>query len=129
MDKGIKVVSRIETVEEARKNGFSLPEAELEDQSTIKIGDTEIETFYPGEGHTSDNIVVWLPQSKVLFGGCLVKPMNAKDLGNIKEANVDEWPNSIDRVIKQYPKIEVVIPGHGAYGAVELLEYTKTLSR
>jgi len=55
--------------------------------------------------------------------------MNFKRSMRIKEANVDEWSNSIGHVIRQYPKTEVVIPGHGAYGSVELLEHTKTLSR
>ncbi len=35
------------------------------------------EAFYPGPGHTSDNIVLSFPNA--LFGGCLVKSMEAKD--------------------------------------------------
>src|SRR5690606_23560649 len=29
----------------------------------------KIEVFYPGPGHTQDNLVIWLPESKILFGG------------------------------------------------------------
>ena len=36
------------------------------------------EAFYPGPGHTSDNIVLSFPT--VLYGGCLIKSMVAKDL-------------------------------------------------
>ncbi len=37
-----------------------------------------IEIFYPGAGHTQDNIVVWLPKAKILFGGCFVKSRHSK---------------------------------------------------
>jgi metallo-beta-lactamase class B len=71
-----------------------------------------VEVFYPGEGHTIDNIVAWIPADRVLFGGCLVKATTAEDLGNVADANVGAYPATLNRVITRYNP-RVVIPGHG----------------
>jgi metallo-beta-lactamase class B len=68
------------------------------------------EAFYPGPGHTSDNIVLKFPSA--LFGGCLIKSMDAKDLGFTADANLASWPAAVRRVSTRYPKITIV-PGHG----------------
>ncbi len=39
----------------------------------IKINNISLEVFYPGEGHSKDNITIWIPEYKVLFGGCFNK--------------------------------------------------------
>lgn len=87
----------------------------------------KIQIFYAGAGHTVDNIVVWLPQDRVLFGGCFVKSLNSKSLGNIKNSSIKDWPNSIQRVINKYPDIALVVPGHGKVGDISLLQHTKQM--
>ncbi len=71
------------------------------------------EIFYPGPGHTADNIVVYLPKQKILDGGCFLKSANVTGLGNIEDANLTAWPRSLERVAERYPRAKVVIPGHG----------------
>ena len=71
-----------------------------------------IEAFYPGAGHTIDNIVAWIPEDRVLFGGCLVKATTAPDLGNIADADVSAYPKTLRRLIHAYQPRHV-IPGHG----------------
>ena len=44
------------------------------------LGDGLIEFYYPGAGHTEDNIVAWLPNSNLLFGGCLVRALEWEGL-------------------------------------------------
>lgn len=87
-----------------------------------------IEVFYPGSGHTEDNIVVWLPKSNILFGGCFVKSIHSKNLGNIEDASIKIWPASIQKVINKYPDIKVVVPGHGKVGDTSLLKNTAKLA-
>ena len=71
------------------------------------------ELFFPGGGHAPDNIVVYFPAQRVVFGGCLVKSSTATDLGNLADAVMSEYPASIERVARQYPERRVVVPGHG----------------
>jgi|GEM_PF-1385228 len=68
------------------------------------------EAFYPGPGHTSDNIVLKFPH--VLFGGCLLKSTEAPDLGFTADADLAAWPQSVSRVAARYPNVPI-IPGHG----------------
>ena len=76
-----------------------------------------------GAGHTRDNVVAWLPEEKVLFGGCLVKEIGAGK-GNLADADTLAWSGTVRRVIENYPDVRIVVPGHGEPGGEELLEYT-----
>jgi metallo-beta-lactamase class B len=86
-----------------------------------------IELFFPGAGHSRDNIVVWHPASGVLFGGCFVKDGSAKDLGNVADADLAAWPASLERTRGQFPQMRTVVPGHGLPGGPELLMHTQEL--
>lgn len=91
-----------------------LPEAEFtfEGDTTFRVGKTTFETFYPGAGHSSDNIVVYFPEEALLVGGCFVKSAKATDLGNLSDANIGMWPYAIRNLIHKYPHVKRVIPGH-----------------
>lgn len=95
---------------------------------TFELLKNNLEVFYPGAGHSKDNIVVWLPKSKILFGGCFVKNINSKGLGFTGDASVKDWPQSMQKVIDKYPNIKVVVPGHGMVGGIDLLKHTKELA-
>ena len=85
------------------------------------------EVFYPGPGHAADNVVVWLPDARVLFGGCLVKAADALDLGAVGDADLERWPAAIRAVAERYPEAAIVVPGHGAPGDRAALDRTLEL--
>ena len=85
----------------------------------------KIEVFYPGAGHTQDNVVVWMPKQRVLFGGCFVK---AKSLGNLSDAVIEAWPASAEKLISRYGSARLVVPGHGKVGDASLLQRTWELA-
>lgn len=97
--------------------------------TTFTIGGYSFQTFYPGEGHTKDNIVIWFGRDKVLYGGCFVKSVEAKDAGYVAEANLAAWPASIERVKKAFPDARYVIPGHLGGTSPEALEHTSGLAK
>jgi hypothetical protein len=37
--------------------------------------------FFPGAAHSADNVVVYFPKKRLLFGGCMIKP---KELGYLE---------------------------------------------
>jgi len=96
--------------------------------NTFELIDGVVSVFYSGAGHSEDNIVVWLPKDKILFGGCFVRSLHAKSLGNTGDAVISEWSNSIQNVINRYPDIKLVVPGHGKVGDVSLLTHTQRLA-
>lgn len=96
--------------------------------TTFTVGGNKINTFYPGGGHTKDNITIWLPKDKVLYGGCLVKSTESKGLGNITDANLEVWDDTIKTLMEKYPNIAYVIPGHFGWSkGKESLLHTITL--
>lgn len=110
-----------------KKEGKELASNTFEGTDAV-LADGLIEAFYPGGGHTIDNIVVWLPKSNILFGGCFVRSSGSKGLGYTGEAHINEWPHSIDNVSQKFPDIRVVVPGHGKIGDSLLLEHTRELA-
>ena len=69
-----------------------------------------VELFYPGAAHSTDNLVVYVPSANVLYGGCAVQVVKHV-CGNVADADLAEWPTSVERIQKHYPEAEVVIPG------------------
>ncbi|WP_417450927.1 subclass B1 metallo-beta-lactamase [Kordiimonas sp.] len=93
--------------------------------ASTRLGPLEI--FYPGTGHTKDNLMVWLPKHKLLFGGCAVREAASHDLGYHKEGDPAAWRNAMALTRARYAAAETVIPGHGASGGPELLAHTSAL--
>lgn len=124
---GIKVVSLPIVCQRAKERGYPEPEVLQSIDTTLIVGKEKIEVYYPGAGHTVDNIVVWLPARRILFGGCLVKSESSKNLGNIADADLKEWPKSIHNVMNKFQTARVVIPGHGEWDGVNLLQHTLDL--
>lgn len=97
----------------------------------LGIGDSRViggaDVYYPGPGHSSDNIFVWLPEHRILFGGCAVRPAESSSLGNTSDAVVGEWPRAIERVKERFPDVVLVVPSHGDLGDRTLLDHTIAL--
>lgn len=96
------------------------------DGSVVARG--EVELLYPGPGHTRDNIVVYYAPAKILFGGCLIRPGDATNLGNAADADVAHWADAVREVAARFPEAEIVIPSHGEKGGRELLDHTIALA-
>ena len=71
--------------------------------------------------------VVLFEGEKILYGGCLVKSTESKELGNIKDANVDQWGQSINNIMRKYPTPKYIIPGHLGWTDPEALKHTLAL--
>lgn len=96
----------------------------IEDGLDLKIGNLRFDVFFPGETHSPDNLVVYIKECNLLFGGCMVKSLSSKNLGFTGDANIDEWPNSMKVVQDKYKKAKVVIPHHGMWGDMKLVQHT-----
>ncbi len=114
------------TIELATEEHAAVPKNGFKDSLTLKVGHDIISAKFFGEGHTKDNIVVYFPGENVLFGGCLIKELNAGK-GYLGDANVAAWSGTVENVKKAYPQVSVVVPGHGAFGNKALLDYTINL--
>lgn len=100
-----------------------------DEEEILNFGNESLILYYPGESHSPDNIVVYYPEKRILFGGCMVKELNATNLGNTADANLEEWSTSLERLKEKYNETNVkyLIPGHGDIGNIQLLDNTLDL--
>jgi metallo-beta-lactamase class B len=134
---GITIHAQDATVQAIEKLGLPLNGAKIAaftDEDAITIGPRAIELFYPGAGHAPDNSVVFLPGENILFAGCMVKSARSADLGNREDAVLVSWPVSLLKLLDRFghtktdvpsPRhADLVIPGHGPPGRVDLIHHT-----
>ena len=122
--RGIPVTALDLTIDKLRGTVERLPRPLLTVAAPLRVDALGFEAFYPGAGHAADNIVVWFPAPKILFGGCLVKSEAATDLGNTADADLTSWPQAVKAVLDRYPTAALVVPGHGAVGTTAALTHT-----
>jgi metallo-beta-lactamase class B len=125
-ENNIPSYANYKTIELAKENEFEVPQNGFEDSLVLKVGSENIIAKYFGEGHTKDNIIGYFKSEEVMFGGCLIKELNANK-GYLGDANVNEWSNTVEKIKKKYPAVKIVVPGHGAHGNKKLLDYTINL--
>ncbi len=82
------------------------PTITLERRLTLHRGGEEIQLLWMGPGHTAGDVVVFLPQRRVLITGDLV-PFGLPFMGD----GFPGWGETIRRVAEL--DFEVVLPGHG----------------
>lgn len=114
----------IETIKKLQKGKRAVPRNGFAKTKRLECGETVIELAYLGGGHSADNIVAWIPSQKILFGGCLVKSLESTNLGNTKEADLGNYPKTLEKVLKKYSEAKVVVPGHGKPGNLQLIKHT-----
>jgi len=125
--KGITTYSSKQTFDLCREHNEKQAQYFFTKDTTFIFGNHRFLTYYPGEGHTKDNIVIWFDDEKVLYGGCLVKSTEAKDLGYLGDANLSEWAATVANVIKRFPNPQYVIPGHFGWADNKGLDHTLRL--
>ena len=123
LGKGIPVLGHPFTVGLAMAYGEPVPQGirGLE-KDAVDFGTFEL--FYPGPGHTRDNITVWHRENKCLFGGCLLRATTDRQIGSRSDADMTNYLSTLDRLVKRYPGRRLTIPGHGAV-AGDAVEWTR----
>lgn len=127
--RGIASIGLDKTRELALAAGNMPPLQTFSGERRIQVGKRALELSHPGAGHTVDNIVTWIGDEKVLFGGCLVKSAASTTLGYLKEADLAAWPATLANVKARYREARLIVPGHGDPGGWELLDNTLKLLR
>lgn len=125
--KGIKTYTTKQTDEICKKNGGSRAEFLIEKDTVFSIGNHKFQTYYGGQGHAPDNIVVWFEKEKILYGGCFIKSTEANDLGYLGDANIIEWEKALKKVQNKFKNPKSIIPGHQSWSSTNSLNHTLKL--
>ncbi len=126
--RGAVSVAYERTVALARESGRVVPQVSVGASHHMQVDSLRIELQFLGGGHTADNIVVWIPEENILFGGCLVRSTTTQTLGWTEEADMQNWSETVGHLLEQYGSHDpVAVPGHGPPGGMEILEHTLDL--
>jgi len=127
--RGLQVFTHPDTPRLAVSAGFHAPDTSVAalkaPRSRTRVGSVEV--AFPGHGHTSDNLIVYIPSVDILYGGCTVRGAGSKSLGNDIDADLDKWAESLEWMKATYPKAKLVVPGHGKGANLSLLDATYAL--
>lgn len=93
------------------KNAFSLNAGEWHSGAAASAL-APLKIYYPGGGHTIDNITVGIAGTDIAFGGCLIKASSAKTLGNLAEADLDNYASSVRKFANAFPNATNIVMSH-----------------
>jgi len=83
-----------------------LPDETFAGDFTLQDG--AVRAIYLGPSHKPDDIFVYFPQEKVLYGGCVLKPQ----LGNMDGADLVEYPHTLRKLKDLHLAITLIVAGH-----------------
>lgn len=116
------------TIEIAKSKELPVPDKGFDDSLILELENEKIICQYHGAAHTLDNIVVWIPSESILFADCMVKSINSNNLGFTGDGDAEAYPETLKKVRTAYPDAKFVIPGHGPFGGVELVDHTLNMA-
>lgn len=122
--KGIKTYTTVLTDELSKANHQPRAEYLLTKDTVFHTSSYTFETFYPGEGHTKDNIVLWFPKEKILYAGCLVKGAEAKTLGFLGDGNTAAYASTLKKLKAKYPQPNFIIVTHSDWHDTNSLQHS-----
>jgi glyoxylase-like metal-dependent hydrolase (beta-lactamase superfamily II) len=85
------------------------PDHVLETETVVDAGGRALTLRHLGRGHTDNDIVVFVPDARVLFAGDLIENGAPPYFG---DGYPMDWPATVERLLEAAPP--VVVPGHGA---------------
>ncbi len=125
---GIKTYTTLLTDEWSKKNNKKRAEFLLAKDTVFNFGQYAFETYYPGEGHTADNIIIWFKNEKILYGGCLIKGADAENLGFLGDANVAAYATTLKRVQKKCRDPKYIVVSHHDWNNINSLKHSIALA-
>jgi len=127
--KGIRTYTTKLTDKLSKKNGRKRAEFLIEKDTVFHFGSYSFETYYPGHGHTADNIIIWFEKEKILYGGCLIKGADAENLGYLGDASKTEYATTLEKVERKCPDPKFIIVSHSDWKNINSLKHSIELAK
>jgi glyoxylase-like metal-dependent hydrolase (beta-lactamase superfamily II) len=99
--------------------GLTWPTLTFEGEMSIFLGKREVRLMQLGAGHTSGDIVAWVPDAEVMFSGDLIEYHSACYCG---DAHLREWPMTLSEIREFNPKAIAPCRGDALKGVATVRE-------
>ena len=93
---------------ENNRTTYVLPTATFSDRLILHLGTREIDFVHPGNSHTAGDIIMWLPQEKIVATGDIV----TAPVPLMTSPYVNEYGAVLDKI--KALEFKTLVPGHGA---------------
>jgi cyclase len=91
---------------------FMTPVVTFDDSIKIQDGKREIRLYYYGKGHTDGDILMLVPDAKIVFLGDL---FFNDAIPNVQDASILEWMKTLGKILEL--DADKFVPGHGPVGS------------
>jgi glyoxylase-like metal-dependent hydrolase (beta-lactamase superfamily II)/rhodanese-related sulfurtransferase len=121
---GDEILNRVKLGRRDKAEGsyLVLPDETFEDKKVIELGGQRIELLHLGPAHSPGDIIVWLPQKKLVISGDMA--FHERLLPVTEHTDTGAWVKTWDKFAAL--NAEIVIPGHGSpTHMVEVTKYTR----
>jgi glyoxylase-like metal-dependent hydrolase (beta-lactamase superfamily II) len=102
---------------------LTLPTKTFDDTLNISSVDINFQLIYFGPGHSGSDILIYVPEEKVLFIGDLFTKYGRPSIDDLTKMNMVRWAEVKNWIEKRIENIVIVINGHG-----NILEKTDLIS-
>ena len=100
-------------VDAQSKDFIRSPGVTFSDSLRLDMGDVEFEMIFFGKCHSNSDILIYIPELKILFSGDLVFKYGRPSINDKQMADKDKWHRAVKWIEKRIPNIETIISGHG----------------
>ncbi|MBV8517853.1 MAG: MBL fold metallo-hydrolase [Acidobacteria bacterium] len=94
--------------DENHRTAFVVPNVTFTDRLVLHLGGRELQFIHPGNAHTAGDVVLWLPQEKVLATGDIV----TAPIPLMPSPYTDSYPAVLETL--KALQFRTLVPGHGA---------------
>jgi len=105
LQKGLTITDELD--HENNRTTYVIPEVTFDDHLNLYLGGREIRFLHPGNAHTAGDIIMWLPQEKIVATGDIV----TAPIPLMPSAYMNEYGD----VLRQLKALgfSTLVPGHG----------------
>jgi glyoxylase-like metal-dependent hydrolase (beta-lactamase superfamily II) len=92
------------------------PDILIKENTTVMLGTTKVEILSVAPAHSHSDLLLWLPEEKVIFCGDIVFESGGYVAYSAEGMRL--WMKALDFIVEEM-KPEVVVPGHGGICDIE----------
>ncbi|HJQ31247.1 MAG TPA: MBL fold metallo-hydrolase [Pyrinomonadaceae bacterium] len=105
LQKGLSITDQLDR--ENNRTAYVVPDATFDDRMTLYAGGREIQFLHLGNAHTAGDIVMWLPQEKIIATGDVV----TGPIPLMPSPYTNEYVGVLNRI--KALGFKTLVPGHG----------------